>query len=180
MPQPDPPLLRRAKREIAEVEKALREGYAPWLPPGRNLEKSAIRVAAERLETDRLRLRSRIGSPDQKGLYWRRYKLAVDWSLYKPRHEQAPKQADGPPPDPINVRRLRDENLGLRRALEAAERRAAIAENIREGVLALHDLPPPPIAFPAPPKSKGNAETVVLVLSDLHWGEKVDLEALDG
>jgi Bacterial regulatory protein, Fis family len=88
-------------------------------------------------------------------------------------------QAEGPPPDPILLRRLRDEVADLRASLLFAERRAAAAENIRETVIGLHALPEPPISFPPRHKGKVTAETVVLMLSDLQWGEVIDKSAMD-
>lgn len=85
-----------------------------------------------------------------------------------------------PQSDPIDVRRLKDDNRRLRDALMSAERRAAHAEDIRAGVLGLLDMPQQPVTFAAPAKGASSAETAVFVLSDLHWSETVKLAAMDG
>ena len=91
-----------------------------------------------------------------------------------------PAATEEPPADPILVRRLRDENERLRAALKDSERRTATAEDLRAGVLGLLELPPAPIRFPPRELSNPAAETAVLFLSDLHWGEVVSLQAMDG
>jgi hypothetical protein len=106
--------------------------------------------------------------------------LGIPRSVLYERLAGAEDQANGPPPDPIILRRLRDEVAGLRVSLLFAERRAAAAENIRETVIGLRALPEPPVSFPPRQKGKDTAETVVLMLSDLQWGEVVDKDAMDG
>lgn len=169
----------QAVREIAAVEQALSEGYPPQSPPGNNKIKSAVSVATERLGVVRMTLHYRIGKPDKPGSIFRHFGLKVDWSKYKPGAITA--TADGgPPSDPIDLRRLRDRVAQLSNDLRAAERRTVEAENWREMVLGLRDMPMPPVSFPAPPHSRGDAETVVLFLSDLQWGEVVDRDELNG
>jgi Calcineurin-like phosphoesterase len=173
----------QAIREIAAVERALEEGFPPPpLPKGGNKEvKGAVTIAAERLGVSPRTLANRIGTDRLPGSLKRYFGLEVDWSKYKPLPpSNSPELPADEPSDPIVVRRLRDENANLRAALKLAERRAAEAEDIRIGVLGLRDLPPTPIKFPSPGRSDGKAETAVLVLSDLHWGEVVDLDAMDG
>lgn len=179
----------RALYEIALVENALIDGYPP---PGKGVlgshQKSAIRIAADALGIDQQHLRNRIGSPDVRGRIERHYAdLRVDWSVYRerapppPEPEPEPKPApDEPPGDPIDIRRLRDRVEQLTRALRAAEQRAVAAEDIRADVLGLKGLPPTPIRFDARREGRTQAETIILFLSDLHWGERVELAAMDG
>jgi hypothetical protein len=183
----------QAVRIIAAVERALEEGYPPpgLLPLGNNRTKSARTIAADRLDILPETFRGLVGTPTRAGTIFRRFELKVDWTKYKPPPEpvpepiqtapqSAPEAPPSPPADPIELRRARDEVERLRSALKESERRAAAAEDIRAGVLGLVDLPDVPVKFPPPEKSSGKAETVVLVLSDLHWGENVSLDAMDG
>lgn len=89
-------------------------------------------------------------------------------------------QAALAPSDPIEVRRLRDDNAALKVMLRNAERRAAIAEDIRAGVLGLTEAPLVPT--PVPPKGVGGKDdrSVILHLSDIHYGETVDIDEMDG
>lgn len=96
-------------------------------------------------------------------------------------------QADAPPApapaaeaDPIELRRQRDRVEAERKARVAAERRAASAEDLRAAVFGLTAEPLEPVHFTVQPGGSGQAETIVLFLSDLHWGEVVDVAALDG
>ena len=89
-----------------------------------------------------------------------------------------------PPPapavDPVDVVRLRGEIKILRSSLSAMTERARRAEDLRVGVLGLAEVPPDPTAFRSPASADPAAETIVLFLSDLHWGERIALEAMDG
>lgn len=84
------------------------------------------------------------------------------------------------PADPIEVRRLKDTVARQTARLAEAERRTAQAEDIRSAVFGLVDGPVEPVSFPAPARGDAKAETIVVFLSDLHWGETVDLAAMDG
>lgn len=93
--------------------------------------------------------------------------------------------ASPPPPaaspsDPVDLRRLRDRVSALSRANEDLARRAAAAQDVRAAVAEGLAAPLAPVAFQAPPRAAPSAETIVLFLSDLHWGEVVDIAALDG
>ncbi len=82
--------------------------------------------------------------------------------------------------DPLELRRLRDQLAGERKARANAERRAVAAEDVRGAVFGLVDPPLAPARFDIRPGGDGQAETIVLFLSDLHWGEHVELAAMDG
>jgi hypothetical protein len=82
--------------------------------------------------------------------------------------------------DPVEVTRLKGEVRVLRVSLGAMTERARRAEDIRAGILGLTETPPDPTAFRASPGGDPQAETIVLFLSDLHWGERIALEAMDG
>src|SRR3990167_6475920 len=133
--------------EIAEVENALIDGFPPNTLIGSH-DKTALRVAAERLNIDPQSMRRRIGTKDRGGAFWTKFKLVVDWSVYRPHqsgiNSQPPATAEPPPEvpsDPIQVRRLKDEVTLLRSALAVAERRAADDENHRENILSLAPEP---------------------------------------
>lgn len=71
----------QAEREIDAVNAKLREGYPAKLVPGRNVEMTAARAAADELGEDRQCFIGRVGKPDAYGLWWRLYRLAPSWSL---------------------------------------------------------------------------------------------------
>jgi len=87
---------------------------------------------------------------------------------------------DDNPADPVEIRRLRDRLAVQSRTLRDLERRAVSAEDIRSAVFQLVEPPLAPARFDIRPGRDGQAETIVLFLSDLHWGERVDLGAMDG
>lgn len=82
--------------------------------------------------------------------------------------------------DPVEVQRLKGERDRARADLSAMTKRAAAAEDLRRGVLGITAEPLEPVRFPRPDGSSPSAETIVLFLSDLHWGELVDMAAMDG
>lgn len=170
-----------ALREIAEVENALFDGY-PIDPYQGSHQKGCIRIAAERLRINDQSLRRRVGSRHSPGAITIRYGFQVDWDMYRapPEPEVIPPVETQSPPDPVKERRLQDEIERLRSDNRELLRRVAKAEDIRGDVLGLAELPPTPIRFPSRDKSSKSRETIVLLLSDLHWGERVDLAAMDG
>lgn len=83
--------------------------------------------------------------------------------------------------DPVEVSRLRTQLAAARSDLANLTHRVRKAEDIRSGVLGvLSDPPPPPLRFTTTHNGPAAPETVILFLSDLHWGEKIRLEAMDG
>lgn len=175
----------QAVEEIALVEEALRAGKCP---PGLSIigkhEEGALRFVARRLGLNENALRRRVGTPTEPGSTKAKFGRAVDWSLYrappKPELPPDPPDATAAPPDPIADRRLRDENQALRTALKEAERRAAAAEDIRAGVLGLVEAPPMPRLIIPGIDTKTGGRTVILHLSDVHYGETISLEEMDG
>lgn len=71
----------RAEREIAEVNKAIKEGYVADPIPGRTGEKSASAIAAARLGEQRVSFNNRVGSAKhpKEGTWYREYGLMPDW-----------------------------------------------------------------------------------------------------
>ena len=172
----------QALHEIQVVEDALTQGFPP--PGTGNTVQGALLVAAQKLGVARSTLVYRVGRPTSVGIYERYFGLKVDWSKYNPRLQPQPTKefpTEKTVDEQIIDRRQRDDSARLREENRELQRRVAAAEDIRAEVLGLRDLPPPPVSFPPrESKSAASAETVVLVLSDLHWGETVWLEAMDG
>ncbi len=84
------------------------------------------------------------------------------------------------PADPVEIARLKGRVSALTAENKTLADRARKAEDLRAGLFGLTETPPDPVAFRAPEGGDGGAETIVLFLSDLHWGEVVSLPAMDG
>jgi hypothetical protein len=180
---------REALQEIAEVENALIDGY-PHTPLIGNHKKGCIRIASERLRINDQALRSRTGTPTSIGSIELRYGFKVDWSLYRepeipepvpepPKPEPPPE----PPGEPLEYRRLKDEVVRLRTYNANLERDLIEALDIRVGVMGLMSPPLVP-QLDLPDKDEvvhhRDGRTAILHLSDVHYGEVVLLEEMDG
>lgn len=93
---------------------------------------------------------------------------------------QAPASAKAPAGDVVVAQRLRDEVARLKKENATLARRAGRAEDLRGQVFGMTRDPIVPVAFAPRDGAAPQSETVILFLSDLHWGESVDLEAMDG
>ena len=92
----------------------------------------------------------------------------------------APREASKPE-DPVASRRLRDDNLHLRSRVADLERRVIEAEDIRSSVLGLMDTPlKPRLVIPTRGSRAGGGRSVILHLTDVHYGETVDIDEMDG
>lgn len=181
-----------AIRAITELERALAEGYLPREGKhGSRLRITAARVAADRLGWNHQTARQRFGTPDRKGYLVTRHGIKIDWKKYKPLPpppEAAaapaplpPAPPEPPPGDPIEVRRLKDDLAQTRASLKGAERRAADAEARARDMLGLTSSPlMPQLVLPGPGDKIEGGRTVVLHLSDVHYGETVLSEEMDG
>lgn len=183
-----------AVRAIAELERALEDGYPPHeLIHGSRLIQTARRVAADRLGWNHQTARGRFGTPERTGAIYNQFKLKINWKKYKPRPEPEPEpepqavpptivlEAPAIPADPIETRKLKDENASLRSALKEAERRAVEAEARERDVLGLMQEPlRPQIVIPPPHDSNSGGRTVILHLSDIQYGETILAEEMDG
>lgn len=168
-----------AVRAIAEIERALEEGYLiPGALDGGNHIQSAVGVAAARLGVARATFRARAGTPNAPGIFERRFGLKIDWSKYRPKSPEAAEPAT----DPIELRRLKDRNAFLETSLKDAERRTVDAEARARDMLGLTAEPlRAQLTLPKPDDpAPGGTRTVILHLSDIHYGEVVLLEEMDG
>lgn len=193
MPGFDPSYTKEiALREQAEIENALFDGVPISL--GRSGHKKGVyRIAAQRLGATDLgqSLRRRHGMPGEPGSVYGRWGLLIEWTMFRPIVKTPPppeplaatavvSETPAIPPDPIEVRRLKDEVKTLRSRLNILEPRLIAAEDLRSGVLGLASLPPAPVSFPSRATGKALRETIILPLGDLHWGEHVDIAQMDG
>lgn len=167
-----------AEETVRAVERAIADGGA-W-PPEKGGNRPVITVAAAALGINHSTCRNRLARAFEL------YGLApngIPAPALAPRRksgEAPPGAPPAPPADPVEVRRLRDQLSTVRRERDDAARRAARAEDIRGAVFGLVDGPVEPVAFPMPDRGDPKAETIIVFLSDLHWGEKVDLAQMDG
>jgi hypothetical protein len=181
----NPDRLNQAKREIAEVEKWLKAGHPPIGVTGSHKIVSAVRHASDALGEQRTAFGERLGNPSRIGAWKRQFNLAPDWSLYKGPDLAELKIAGtttpaGPPSDPIDLLRLRDEVQFLRAALKESQRRTAEAEDIRAGVLGLtQEALQPQLVVPTAKDKVRGGRTVILHLSDVHYGEVIVAEEMD-
>lgn len=90
------------------------------------------------------------------------------------------KAAEASPADPVEVARLKSHLAILKGENKELLDRARRAEDLRAGLFGLTEAPPEPVAFRTPEGGNPSAETIVLFLSDLHWGERVTIEEMDG
>ena len=167
--------LKEARRCIAAVEKALREGYAP--PQGRGTrDHGAISIAAKRLGVNRMTLYHRV---DKGGPIELLHGISVDWSLWK--RPAGDKVSNEQAADPIEVRRLNDQVARERAARVSAERAAVGTAGLRKALFGLTETPlSPPDFRPQPDPTGSTREAVILFLSDIHMGEAIDLEQMGG
>lgn len=179
----------QARALIDAVEHYLSLGH---LPPDHAVigshKKTAVRMAADQFGVEIETTRGQIGTPTRPGRIFRNYGLVVDWSKYRPPAPPPPPPPSPPEPepppeqpsDPIELRRLKDQLARARTQLREAEQRAAIAEDIRAGVLGLTAEPLRPRLI-VPDRDPGTGgRTVILHLSDVHYGETVLLDEMDG
>lgn len=175
-----------AIREVAEVENALFDGF-PGTPLPGSRHKGAIRVAAERLLVCPEALRRRVGSANSHGSTSRKFGMTVDWGMYREivstQSAKSEAQPDAPeqPSDPIDLRRLKDKVTFLTAALAEAQRRAGDAEDYRASILGLTAEPlKPRLAIPTRRNENGGGRSIILHLSDIHYGETVSIDEMDG
>jgi hypothetical protein len=161
--------------DIAHVENALFDGHTAQHIRGDTTNRSAARVAADNLGMAPPSMRTRIGTPKQGGFLYRKFGLLVDWGAFVDRTVVPPAGERA-----LDQRRTKDDLSQLRKRVAELERELIAAADLRTAVGLAKDLPPQPVRFDKPVGGKQSAETVVLLLSDLQWGERVDIDAMDG
>lgn len=168
-----PPLtVDLARASIKLIEDAIRAGAA-W-PPKRGKSRSALVEAS-----------AAAGIP--VGTLRHRVIRAFDLHNLAPNGvpvcatSRAPKCSPSPPPaDPVAERRLKDDRARLSAENAALARRAADSEEYRESILRLTREPlRPRLSIPRPIDGAGG-RTIIAHLSDVHRGERVDIDEMDG
>lgn len=168
-----PPLTRaQAEATVQIVEAAIAAGAVYPAPRGAN-RNSAVSHAANALGLSSRSITHRLLRAAEL------YGLAPN-GIAPPAAGKPASLKKAAPRDVVADQRLRDENARLRREQAALARRVGRAEDLRGQVFGLTSEPLAPVAFPARDPAAAHAETIVLFLSDLHWGESVDIEAMDG
>ena len=176
-----PPRSRETlERAVKAVEDALRKGYKPPSVHLRGGESGAIATAATHLGVNRKSFVDVIADATRQG-------IIPDWTLYKapacPTGDLGENSAHlrEAKPDPIAERRDSDRLADLRARLAAAERVASDAQEFRASILGLTSTPlrPAIVVETTKGKTKGG-RTIVAHLSDVHYGERVDLLEMDG
>ncbi|HEY1312206.1 MAG TPA: hypothetical protein VGF02_14770, partial [Pseudolabrys sp.] len=171
---------KEARRFVGAVNAALRADHPPPGTPCGSKIKGAVRVAAEKLGKDAQTFRETLAKVE------RLHKLAPDWALYKaPVVKQslttAAEKTPEAPADPLVVRRLNDQLAQERAGRRDAERAAITAEGLRQGVFKLAATPPSPQSWDAgQPENGKHREVIVLPISDVHMGEVIDIDQMDG
>jgi hypothetical protein len=142
--------------------------------------KSAYQIAADVLKVSERTVRDRCSI---NGLL-ERNGLKVDWK--KPGTEQTP-STGGDVTVEVDIateraRQSTQDELGrLRKQVRASHREALTEDIIREKLLGLAAEPLRPPSWSITRTARGKAqEAVILMLSDLHWGEVINLDAMGG
>lgn len=149
-------------------------------PPGRRLTPAETLALEEAIRTEphlpATVIGERLGIGPHTAQACRR-KMVAEGRLTITSPPLAPEAA---PADPVEVRRLKGERDRLRSELAGMTKRTMVAEDLRAGVFGITSDPLEPVSFPRLAGASPSAETIVLFLSDLHWGEAVSMAATDG
>jgi hypothetical protein len=93
--------------------------------------------------------------------------------------QSAPVIEPAPVLEPALERRLRDKLAQAIKERDAALKAQNLAEDLRSSVFGLTNPPLEPVTFGAT-TAQADRETIVVFLSDTHWGESISLAAMDG
>jgi predicted phosphodiesterase len=175
---PAPPLsLAEAKRRVHAVERALRQGHPPQgvSVNARNGGRTALRVAAQACGVAEGSRHNWIAAAE-------RVYRKVDWSAWQA--PAAPADAEiTAAPEPLSAAmRLRDQ-LGLaRRERDDLARQLVKAEDVAHalGLVAAQPVEPPDWTDLMPPEPDSAPGVPMLLISDLHVGERVDPAQVNG
>lgn len=160
------PLPRAAYDEAVRVAIAWRAA----LPDATTLD--ILRLAANQLGITYNALRMRLRRA--------RDKYGADLGSLETSSARKRKQKKQSRLNPFEDRRLRDALARANKEKADALREANRLADLRGSVFGLVDPMPVPATFSTITSSGDEAETIVVMLSDWHWGESVSLEAMDG
>lgn len=170
MPTPPVPLETRKRRKEA-VDAALRDGFGRY--GCREGKGSSVEKAARDLGIKGASLANWLNYEERQKAQGQPHYLP-DWSIFV--------QPELPPiADLVRDRRLEQENAGLRRQVKELLDQIGKGDDFRAAVFGLAGdrLDPNKLEI-GQPSLHSRAETAILVLSDLHFGEYISREELDG
>jgi hypothetical protein len=160
----------QAVEVVAHIEKLLQEGYLPF---GMGMQGSSnITAHAQAAKDLNINRRTMIDLISPNGLYKRRFNLEPDWSLYRPRPEEAVV--------PLRVE-VRDAAFWRTKATQtmAELHKSEHALGVVSGLI--NDAPPTPPAWIPPLRSTAGGKSVVgALLTDIHFGEVVSPDEILG
>lgn len=162
-----------AKKIIALVEEALRDGDYPAGHKCIDHQRLATHTAAKKLGIHRDTISNRLAAIKNQ------YGLSPDWSLHDPKKARNPSLESA---DHIVVRRLKDKLTSAESRAAAAERNAIKEDALREAIFNLAAKPLEPKSW-KPSKGdnlSGRREAMVLLISDVHMGEFIDFDQMGG
>lgn len=174
------------KKQIACVEKFLKEGYPPNGLCGSRSQLSAVYKAAVELGLAKQTLHDRVGKPDSDGFFARKFGLKVDWSLYTGPVDPVSRRANyelGGTDEDTRIVALRDKNRRLEAALKEAHRHKITDDNIREVLKVIGDTPtgvPEWLVQSKGAKQKHAPEVPMVIFADWHVGDVVEPSEVRG
>lgn len=179
------PLTREeAGAALDALTAAIEEGH-PWPPKkgGNEQRKSALVAAADTIGMDASTFRNRV----LVAIHTFKLPFAHEppTGTVSAQHSREAREAGAnervsAPADPVEVLALRDRVRLLSADLATAQRRIHRAESLRSEVFGHVKDPIIPVSFQPPRDSASSSEIAIAFLSDLHWEEVVDFEAMDG
>jgi len=156
-----------AEKHVKRYEELIAEGHLPLPHSG---ETSACGILAKSLRLNRTTLRDRLMP---SGSYETQFGLKIDAGKYSP----AIVSID----DSLSHRKFADRAARAEARATAAERAAISSDILRESVFNLTSKPLRPSDWVMPPLTKGkHKEAIILLISDIHMGEVVDLDQMGG
>lgn len=168
MPTPPLPLEVRQQRKEA-VDAALRDGYGRFgCKEGKG---SAVEKAARDLGLKGASVANWLNYEERQKTQGKPH-FIPDWTLFI--HPELP-----PIADMVRDRKLEQENASLRRQIKELIDQIGKGDDFRASIFGLSE-PLEPVTFQRQGNASRSRETVVLVLSDLQWGERIGLATMDG
>lgn len=161
-----------ARRHIAAVETALREGHPPTAIIGSRV-KTAMRVAGDRLGINRRAFAERL---KPGGIIERQFGLKVDWSVFTPEPDAPPIEDLRPEPVPPPTRTETRDAAFWRTRFISLEKDLHNVERVLAQISGLASEPfyPPEWFASSPSGSRRKKSVVGHLISDVHMGEVID------